>query len=130
MDIISICALAIITAVICVMIRRYSPETSVMMSICACVMIFMLIAVRLSSVTEHVRELFSVTGLPAEYIEILFKTIGICFLTEIASDTCRDAGESALATKTEIAGKILILTVALPLFDEVISTAVNLIGMR
>ncbi len=128
MDIIAICALAIITAVICVMIKRYSPETSVMMSICACVMIFMVIASRMSSVLRHVDELFSSTGLPSEYLTVLFKTVGICFITEIAADTCRDAGESALAAKTEIAGKILILTIALPLFDEVITTAVTLIG--
>lgn len=127
MDITAICALAVITAIICVMMKRYSPETSVMMSICAGVMIFMIIISGLTSVTAHIKELFNATGLPAEYVMILFKAIGICLLTEIASDTCRDAGETALATKTEIAGKVLVLTASLPLFDEIITTALGLI---
>lgn len=127
MDIAAICALAVITAIICVMMKRYSPETSVMMSICAGVMIFTVIISGLTSVTVHIKELFNATGLPVEYVLILFKAIGICLLTEIASDTCRDAGETALATKTEIAGKVLVLTAALPLFDEIISTALDLI---
>lgn len=128
MNMTTICATAIITAIICVMIKRYSPETSVMLSICAGAIIFMLILSQLAAIASHIEELFSSTGLPIEYIRILFKTLGICFLTEIASDTCRDAGESALAVKTEIAGKILILIIALPLFDEIITTAVRLIN--
>ena len=127
MDITAICALAVITAIICVMMKRYSPETSVMMSICAGVMIFMIIISGLTSVTAHIKELFNATGLPAEYVMILFTAIGICLLTEIASATCRDAGETALATKTEIAGKVLVLTASLPLFDEIITTALGLI---
>lgn len=87
----------------------------------------MIIISGLTSVTAHIKELFNATGLPAEYVMILFKAIGICLLTEIASDTCRDAGETALATKTEIAGKVLVLTASLPLFDEIITTALGLI---
>ena len=36
---------------------------------------------------------------------ILFKTLGICFLAQFAADSCRDAGESALASKVELAGR-------------------------
>ena len=37
--------------------------------------------------------------MPGEYGLILFKALGICLITQLASDACRDAGEAALASK-------------------------------
>ena len=62
-----------------------------------------------------------------EYLSVLIKAIGVCYLTQFSADSCRDAGESSLAGKVELAGKIAILISALPLLDSVISLAVNLI---
>jgi stage III sporulation protein AD len=59
---------------------------------------------------------------------ILFKTLGLCFLAQFAADSCRDAGENALASKVELAGKLAIVILALPLFEKITSTALALIG--
>ena len=59
---------------------------------------------------------------------MLFKALGICYLTQFAADSCRDAGESALAVKAEIAGRIAVLLISLPLLSQVASTAMDLIG--
>ena len=56
------------------------------------------------------------------------KTLGICFLTQFAVDSCKDAGESALASKVELAGKVTVVVMALPLFQSIASTAVSLVG--
>jgi stage III sporulation protein AD len=34
---------------------------------------------------------------------------------------CRDAGESALASKVELAGKVIILLIAIPVFRAIVS---------
>ena len=60
--------------------------------------------------------------------QILLKTLGICLLTQTAGDLCRDAGEASLAGKVELAGKTAILLLCLPMFRELLHTAVNLIG--
>ena len=65
---------------------------------------------------------------PQEYVLVLFKALGICYLTQFAADSCRDAGESALAVKAEIAGRIAVLLISLPLLSQVASTAMDLIG--
>ena len=49
---------------------------------------------------------------------ILLKTLGVCFLTQLSADSCRDAGEGALAAKVELAGKLFIVILALPLFQQ------------
>ena len=49
-------------------------------------------------------------------------------MTQIACDGCRDLGETAIASKVETAGKISVLLVSLPLFEQVLSIVNSLIG--
>ena len=48
---------------------------------------------------------------------------------QLAADTCRDAGESAIASKMELAGKITVLTLAVPYFTGMLQTVGELIRM-
>jgi stage III sporulation protein AD len=50
----------------------------------------------------------------------------VCFVAQLASDICRDANETAIATNVEMAGKIAVLLIALPLFGEIADLVVNL----
>ena len=67
-------------------------------------------------------------GISGEYGVILLKTLGVCFLTQLSADSCRDAGEGALAAKVELAGKLFIVILALPLFQQIAGSALSLIG--
>ena len=50
------------------------------------------------------------------YLTILFKSLGICYIVQLASDYCKDCGENALASQVTLAGKLAMLSVSLPLF--------------
>ena len=66
-------------------------------------------------------------GIPSEYAQILFKCLGICLITQFASDSCKDAGESSLGTKIDTAGKIALVVISLPLMEKLVETATSLI---
>ena len=59
---------------------------------------------------------------------ILLKSLGICLITQIACDTCRDIGETAIASRLETAGKAAMLLLILPMFLGLLEQAVFLIG--
>ncbi len=128
MNIIAIVGIAIIAAILAVMLKRYHQEYSIILSISAGIIILFEILANISPAIRQINTLLSSAGLSAEYAAILFKSLGICFLTQFAADSCRDAGESALASKVELAGKIAIVVLSLPLFESIASTAVGLIG--
>lgn len=128
MNIIGIAGIAIIAAVIAAMMRRYHQEYAVIISIAAGIVILLEIFANLLPAVKQISILLSSAGLTADYALILFKTLGICFLAQFAADSCRDAGESALASKVELAGKISIVVLALPLFEKIAKTATGLIG--
>lgn len=61
------------------------------------------------------------------YIETILKIIGIAYIAEFASQITKDAGEGAIASKIEMAGKILILAMAIPILTVLIETIIALI---
>jgi len=79
-------------------------------------------------VVEQIRGMLNLSSMPAEYAGVLFKALGVCLLTQIACDTCKDAGESAIAAKVEMAGRVLVLLISLPLFQQVLSIVYSLIN--
>ena len=61
-------------------------------------------------------DLFTLSGIDNMYLSILFKSLGICYIVQLASDYCKDCGENALASQVTLAGKLAMLSVSLPLF--------------
>ncbi len=46
----------------------------------------------------------------------MLKVIAVSYLTQFTVDICKDAQETAIASKVELAGKITILIMALPIY--------------
>lgn len=118
----------IIAAVLSVMLKKYNPEISMLVAVGAGVVVFALILSKISPALTQVNNLLSRAGMPVEYGGILLKSLGICFLCQFSSDACKDAGQSALASKVELAGKLMIVLIALPMIEDITQTAVGIIG--
>lgn len=128
MNIVALVGIAIISTILSVMIKRYNPEYAIAISLISGIVIFASVLSRIVPAISQIKELISATGMSIQYGMILFKSLGICFLTQFAADSCKDAGEGALASKVELAGKVSIVIIALPLFEKITQTAVSLIG--
>ena len=108
--------------------ERYAPEHGLALGLAAGAVI---LVAALSEALPLFRELESLlerSGASQEYVNVLLRALGVCLLTELAADTCRDAGEQGLASKAELVGKLALLTVSLPLFRKVGDLALTLIG--
>lgn len=128
MNILGLCVAAIVAAVLAVLLKRYNPEISMLIAVGAGVVIFVLVLSQISPALTKITDLLSRAGMPAEYGGILFKSLGICFLCQFSSDACKDAGQSALASKVELAGKLMIVVIALPMIEDITQTAVSIMG--
>ena len=128
MNIISIIGAILIVAIISVTLKKHVPEYSVMINILTGIIVLIVVISEFIPAIHEIKDLLSATKLPKEYGAILFKSLGICFVTQFASDSCKDAGESSLASKVELSGKIAILITALPLFQKITDVALSLIG--
>ena len=128
MDIMKLSIVVAVSSILSVILKKYSPEYSLVISLLAGIFIFFSVLSKIQPAIDRIRDLIAVSQIPSHYLFTLFKAIGICFLIQFASDSCKDAGENALASKLELSGKIAIILVALPLFEDVIEIVLKLIS--
>ena len=127
MGVLSVVGIGVVAAALALVLRQYRPEYAMLVSIAAGIFILYRVIVDVAPVMERVRSITALAALPMGYTEILFRALGMCFITQIACDACKDAGEGAIAAKVELAGKIAVLVVSLPLFEQVLSIVQTLI---
>jgi stage III sporulation protein AD len=124
----AVIGIGVVAAVIAVALRQAKPDYALLVSLAAGVFILYRILIDIMPVVAEVESIIKAAGVHAEYARVMFKALGICMLTQIACDTCKDAGETSIATKLEIAGRVSILVVSLPLFTRVLSIVSSLMG--
>ena len=128
MSILAVSFVGVTAAVISLSLRRYNAEISIAVAIVGSIIIFVSVLLNLNSVYDTVGSILNASSANLKYIVILLKAVGICFLTEFAGDCCFDAGQRALANNIAIAGKVLVLITAMPLYKDVLDTVLNLTG--
>ena len=123
----SLIGMGMIAAVTAVILRQHRPEFAMLVSVAAGVFIFGGIISGMRPVVNQVRDIFALTSMPQGNIQVIFRALGICFLTQIACDACKDAGENAIGAKVELAGKITVMAISLPLFGQVLGIVRSLL---
>lgn len=129
MEIEKIIGIGITAVVLSVLLKGYRPEISVSVSAAAVAVIFVIISPYLKSVIVSFIDLSEQIGIDMQYIVIVIKVIGVAYIAQIGADICRDAGESAIGTKIEMGGKVIITALSMPVIYrllEVVSEVINL----
>ena len=129
MWIIAAAAAGLVGTVLALILGQYRPEFRMLVTAAVTLLLMAMVLEQLSPVLEQLRSTMELTGLTGDYAAILFKAVGICLLTQLAGDVCRDSGESSIASKIELAGRAAILLTALPLIQEVLAWAWELMNL-
>lgn len=122
MDILQIVSLGILTAILYLVIKDLHPTIAYVLVIVAGIIIFLSILEQISSVFELIYYVSNQANIEAVYVETILKVIGIAYIVEIGASMTRDAGLASLATKIELAGKIFIILLAIPIIRSLIET--------
>ena len=91
------------------------------------ILIFLMLCSPLGELISLLRETAEQAGVGEGYFSIVLKVIGIAYLTQFGAQLCADAGESAIAAKIEMAGKVLMMTAAAPVLTGLLETVIGLV---
>ena len=127
MEIFQIVGIALIAVFIILLLKQYKPEFVVHISIIAGVLIFSMIVPKLSAVIELLNNFSDKLGVNSQFFSILLKITGIAYMSEFATNMCKDSGESAIASKVELGAKVIIIAMSIPILGAVIETLVNIL---
>ena len=114
--------IALIGIILAMFLKTQKPEYSVFLSLCIAILIFFCVLGLFTSAKEQLDSLASFLAGDDNYYGLLFKMIGIAYLSEFCSGVCKDAGYQAIGGQVEIFGKLTILLAGLPILMTLIET--------
>ena len=118
----------LITVIISLILTKHGKDYGTVLIICVCCMTTTVALSYLQKVVSFVGELQVIGNLNSELISILFKTVGIGIISEIASVICTDSDNAALGKSLQILSSAVILWLCLPLFSELIKIVEEVLG--
>lgn len=126
MEIGQIVAVGLVGTVFAVMLKKQSPEISLLTAVATGLILFLFICTKIGLLLDLLKETADKAGISSGYFAIVLKVTGIAYLSQFGMQLCADAGESAIASKIELAGKILIMTVSAPILLAVLDVVMGL----
>ncbi|HHY12471.1 MAG TPA: stage III sporulation protein AD [Firmicutes bacterium] len=120
MDIFQIVVWGITASVILLVVRRERPELAVAFSLVAGVSILVALLPSLRTVVSAFSDIASESGLGPLYFGIILKVLAVSYIADLGASICRDANENLIASRVEMAGKILILLCSIPIIQGIV----------
>ncbi len=127
MEVYKIVAVGLVCAVIVVWLKSVGSEYALLAAIASSVL---LLTMTLSYVIRFVgffNRLSETTGVSSEVVVLVLKILGISYLIEFSSSLIEDFGLKSLSEKVVFAGKIVILTLSVPVMESVVSAVLELL---
>ena len=128
-QIIGIIVLAFIGMIAGVFIQESKmPVLSIMVILaCGCI-IFLKILPQIGEMMQVFSQLADYAALNQAYLVTIFKVLGIAYISEFSAQICRDAGQNALAAKIEMAAKISVMVLAIPIMMSVLESIIEILN--
>lgn len=120
MEITRIIGIGLVTAVLSLLIKQHRPELAITIPILGASAILFCLAPYLEGTVNIFRQLGNRIGLESRYLQLILKMVGVAYLCQFSAELCRDAGETSVAGKIEMAGKLMILSLSMPLIYQLL----------
>jgi stage III sporulation protein AD len=127
MDIIQIVGLGIVATVLSLVVKEQKPMFAFILATFTGVIIFLFLIGKISDVIRVLEGIAMQANLNIVYLDTILKIIGIAYIAEFGAQVTRDAGQGAIASKIELAGKILIMVLAIPILSVIVETIIQLL---
>lgn len=128
MEIVKIVGIGLMAGMLINMLRQQKPEVAMQLSVATAAMIFLLMASRIMQVVDVMQTLSAKARIDQAHMATVLKIIGIAYVTDFGSQVLQDAGEKSVAGKVEMAGKIVIMLLAVPIMLAIMDTVLKLLG--
>ena len=126
-EIIKIVGIALVATFLALIVKEQKPNFAFLLIVFVGCVILLFLVDKIYEIIHMLERLAVNAKVNMVYIETILKIIGIAYIAEFAAQITKDAGQGALSSKIELAGKIIILAMAIPILTVLIETIIKLI---
>ena len=130
MEVIKIIGIGLIALILIIILKQYKPEFVIYVSLIAGALILTLTFSKISGIIELINSLSSKASINQEFIKLLIKITGIAILTEFAVSICKDTGETAIASKIDMGGKVIMVSMSIPIIAGLLETIIKILPWK
>lgn len=124
---IQVVGLGIIATILILLLKEQKPMFAFLLTTFVGIIIFISVVGKITEILKVLEQLAAQAKVNHLFLETILKIIGIAYIAEFGAQVTRDAGQGAIATKIEMAGKILIMVMAIPIIIVIIETIVKIL---
>lgn len=127
MDILKIIGVGFLTLIITLILKEYKKEYAIYGVLIGGTIILGYSMDYVSSIINFIQELSLNSRYENSFITLLLKITGISILTEYAISICRDSGENSIANKIDFGGKLIVISLSIPIISTTLKSLTQLL---
>lgn len=127
MEIFKVLILGIVISLLAVFLKSIKPEYSLVCVIVGSVILLFYIVNAMTDIFDFFGDVVNKTGIDKNLFSLLLKIIGIGYLVEFSAGVCMDSGNSSIANKVLVAGKVIIFLLSMPIIQNLFETVLSLL---
>ncbi len=128
MDIVKIVGIGFLTLIVILVLKEFKKEYAIYASILGGIILLTMSFGTISEIVGFLNRISEKTSYNnSGFITLLLKITGIAVLVEYGTSICRDSGETAIASKIDFAGKIIIISMSIPVISLALDTLLQLL---
>ena len=120
-------ALVLVASLAGLLIRKNTPELSLLLNLAAVTAVFLLTLSVLGEIRNALESVSSMAGEAGVLSYPVLKCLAIAVITRLSAELCRDASQSAASSAVELMGSVCALGVSIPRIMSVVKTIGGLI---
>ena len=126
MEIIKIIGIGLVALILIIILKQYKPEFAIYVSLIAGALILLLVFSKISGIIDLINNLSSKITINKEFVTLILKITGIAILTEFTVSICKDSGEAAIANKVDMGGKVIMISMSIPIIAGLLETILKI----
>ncbi|MCK9222858.1 MAG: stage III sporulation protein AD [Limnochordia bacterium] len=119
--------LGVVVTLLMTFFKKQSSEYAVAANVAVVLVIFLFMLQPLGQVIELFRQLSHTAQMSDLYLGIVIRAIAMAYLAGLGAQVSKDAGSESIAGMIELAGKVMILILALPVVAGILDAILGIL---
>jgi stage III sporulation protein AD len=126
-EMLQIVGLGLVATFLALILKEHKSPIAFLLVVFVGSVIFLFLIDQIYEIIKMVERLSINAHVNMIYVETILKIIGIAYIAEFGAQITKDAGQGAIASKIELGGKVLILSMAIPILTVIIETIISML---
>jgi len=118
MELIKIIGIGFLTVICSIILKEYKKEFALFVILIGSLLIVYISFDILCDVVNFINDLSKKAYIDNSFVALLLKITGISILSEFAISICKDCGENSIANKIDLGGKIIVISLSIPVIGS------------